>query len=299
MAPQRSRNWCFTINNHDNTDEDRLSTLSEKAYVKYLVYGREVGESGTRHLQGFIIFKESKSAHQVKSNVGARAHVEIARGQPYQAADYCKKGNDYEEFGDTPRGNGYRSDTARFEEWARSLTTRPSDHEVIRRFPGLWMRSGVRLFDIINAFLPQIPLVAEDAELNEWQSELLTELDQEVNDRRIVFYVDEEGNKGKSFFCRYCMTKRDDVQILRVGKRDDLAHAIDPNKKVFLFDVQRSELQFLQYSVLEMLKDRMIFSPKYHSQTKILLKKPFVVVFCNEEPDMTKLSADRYEIRNI
>jgi hypothetical protein len=87
--------------------------------------------------------------------------------------------------------------------------------------------------------------------------------------------------------------------LLAPGKRDDLAHAIDVSKSVFLFNVPRGSMEFLQYGVLEQLKDRVIFSPKYESTTKVILQKTHVVVFCNEEPDLTKMSADRYVIRNL
>ena len=58
----------------------------------------------------------------------------------------------------------------------------------------------------------------------------------------------------------------------------------------------RGEIEFLQYSILESLKDQMIISTKYQGRTKILRKVPHVVVFTNEHPDMTKLSIDRYKI---
>lgn len=296
---QRVRNWVFTLNNYNAADEDRLSMLYETGSIKYLVFGREVGNTGTRHLQGFVQWKEKQSLRQCKERIGQRAHLEIARGTPREAASYCKKDGEFVEFGEEPRGQGRRSDLDEFREWCEQLTARPPTHEIIRRFPGLWMRSGARILDVVDSFLPRIPLVAEETQLRPWQATLLEEFSGEVNDREIIFYVDSDGNKGKSFFCRYLLTKRDDVQVLRVGKRDDLAHAIDPLKSIFVFDVQRSEMQFLQYSVLEMLKDRMIFSPKYHSLTKILSKTPFVVVFSNEDPDMEKLSRDRYDIRNL
>jgi len=91
----------------------------------------------------------------------------------------------------------------------------------------------------------------------------------------------------------------DDVQMLRVGKRDDFAYAIDPTKKLFVFDIPRGGMEYLQYTILEQLKDRVIFSPKYNSRTKIIRHKVHVVVFCNEDPDRNKMSRDCYYIINI
>ena len=90
--------------------------------------------------------------------------------------------------------------------------------------------------------------------------------------------------------------KGDLTQRLSVGKRDDVAYALDVSKSIFLFDIPREQLQYLQYSVLESLKDQCVFSPKYESLSKVLPNPVHVVVFTNEEPDMTKMTEDRYEI---
>jgi len=58
-------------------------------------------------------------------------------------------------------------------------------------------------------------------------------------------------------------------------------------------------MQFLIIGLLENLKDRMVLSPKYDSKMKILRKTPHVIVFCNEDPDMDKMSADRYIINAL
>ena len=78
-----------------------------------------------------------------------------------------------------------------------------------------------------------------------------------------------------------------------------MAYAVDPDKRVFFINVPRLGMEFLQYSILEQLKDRMVFSTKYTSEMKVLRTNVHVVVFCNEMPDMDKMSADRPIIRGI
>jgi hypothetical protein len=114
-----------------------------------------------------------------------------------------------------------------------------------------------------------------------------------------MFYVDDEGGKGKSWFQAWYLTKNPEkTQVLSAGKRDDIAHTIDKTKSVFFFNIPRGGMEYLQYPILEQLKDRMVFSPKYNSTMKFLTAVPHVVVFCNEHPDMNKMSLDRYIIIN-
>ena len=299
MSESRHKHWCFTINNYAAADIERLRTLG--GTVQYLVFGREVSSSGTPHLQGFASFGSPVRFSTVRRRVGETAHLEVARGTTDQAADYCVKDGDYEEFGTRPVSNqGKRSDLDAFFEWSASFAADkkrpPSTPECARQAPALYTKyPGI----VTTSRLCFEGSQLETAEPKDWQDRLQQELDEEpVNNRAILFYVDDDGATGKSWFARwYYSRNRDRVQILSVGKRDDLAHAIKPSKSVFLFNVPRGQMEFLQYSVLEQLKDRLVFSPKYNSQTKELISPTHVVVFCNEEPDYTKMTEDRYVIR--
>ena len=97
MAP-KFKGWCFTINNW--TPED-LQAVYDCSRVRYFVLGKEVGESGTPHLQGYIYFESQRTLTAVHSDI-PRAHLEPARGTPQQASEYCKKDGDFEEHGELP-----------------------------------------------------------------------------------------------------------------------------------------------------------------------------------------------------
>lgn len=79
--------WCFTINNW--SPEDLAGALAMPD-VRYLVVAEEVGESGTPHLQGFVIFSKVRRLAAV-AKLLPRSHLEQARGTNQQASDYCKK----------------------------------------------------------------------------------------------------------------------------------------------------------------------------------------------------------------
>lgn len=300
----QSQRWCFTINNYDDHVQGRLcQALAEDTVVKYAVYGREVGEQGTPHLQGFIIFKQRKRPAGVLeffSPVGVHPHIEAARASSHQAAEYCKKDGDYEEFGSPPSVPGQRNDFNEFKAWVLEQPRKPTPQLVASEFPQLYLKYS-RIMEWIELIYPVQPL--QDGQLRPWQVNLQAKLLDEADDRKIIFVIDEHGGCGKSWFQRWWFTKYGtDTQLLGVGKRDDLAHAIQPDKRFFLFDVPRTQLEYFQYSILEQLKNRVVFSPKYSSRVKVLEQTPHVVVFTNEEPDRTKLTGDRFYrmyIRNI
>lgn len=92
------RRWVFTLNNYTNDDELLLADVD----CSYLVYGREVGTSGTPHLQGFVVFNRTKRLSAVVALLNRRAHWEPARGTNEEASKYCRKDGDYIERGSIP-----------------------------------------------------------------------------------------------------------------------------------------------------------------------------------------------------
>jgi hypothetical protein len=51
------------------------SLVETEEIVTYLIYGREVGESGTPHLQGFISFSKAVRMLVAKMMIGSNPHV--------------------------------------------------------------------------------------------------------------------------------------------------------------------------------------------------------------------------------
>lgn len=298
----RAKHWTFTLNNYTDADIVSLRELSGRHRVEYLVFGREVGENGTPHLQGYVIFETPARFTAVKSRISDRAHIEVARRPGGDAANYCKKEGDFEEFGRCPDlVQGKRNDLERFYDWADQFVSdngrTPSTPEVARSQPVILTRYP-NILSIVRLRFDPAPLV--EGQPKDWQETLRSELEGDADDRSVIFYVDHDGGKGKSWFVKWFYSMhRTETQVLGVAKRDDLAHMVSPHKRIFLFNVTRGQMEYFQYGVLEMLKDRMVVSPKYHSTVKELEATPHVVVFCNEQPDMTKLSADRYSIREL
>jgi hypothetical protein len=295
--PNGARKWCFTLNNYTDEDMLMLSTLFPDT-VKYLIYGREVGANGTPHLQGFVWFSTQRTFARAKEALGQRVHLEVCRGTPAQNRTYCSKDGDFDEFGSLETDAGARTDWHDLKEWLKGLPSAPSDLEILEAFPSLWGRFPRACRDFRHHLCPLGVIVQGD--LREWQVDLAGLLAEEPDDRKVIFVVDYLGGKGKTWFQKkLLMEGSDDCQSVLCGKRDDMAYSIEVRKKIYMLNVPRGQMEYLQYSVLEMLKDGIVHSPKYESVTKFIGNPCHVVVFSNEAPDFGRLTEDRYHIINI
>jgi len=295
----QSTNWCFTINNPTPADYQCLNEYGPTA--KYLIFSDEVGSNGTPHIQGFVILPARRRLSSVKL-LFPRAHLEAAKGTAFQASEYCRGGGNTSKppssnivvYGQLPGIPGKTNLYESFRDWVLEQPVKPSAALVAYKFPSLFLRNG-RTQTFIDAIYPT-PVVASAA-LRDYQQSLCDILEQPPDPRKIIFVVDPVGNSGKSWFANnFFRSHPEYTQILSVGKRDDLAFAIDESNYVFFIDLPRSTSEFLQYPILEQLKDGRVFSTKYESRVKWLIHHAHVVVMMNEYPDMTKLSKDRYEL---
>ena len=297
-----SKHFVFTHNNYDAEVLQRYrDLLADDDKFHYAVFGQEIAPTtGTRHLQGYVCFRTRTRIATVR-RLFRGAHVEIARGTPIQCRDYCKKDGDFTEFGrfDDIPFQGKRTEFDKFKEWLLEQPSWPDDSHIAHNWTSLYIRYGKKLCELRDLICPRPTL--ETGSYNEgWQDELQQYLDESPeDDRKIRFYVDEEGNKGKTWFIRKWISDNNDAQCFGPGKRDDIAYAVNCTKRIFFFNIPRDNMQYLQYGILESIKDRLVFSTKYMPTTKILVHNPHVIVFCNEYPDMTKLSEDRYDIITI
>ena len=76
------KRWCFTLNNWTEGEQQLLKDVLESEHCSYGVFGRETGEEGTPHLQGYVIFADAKNLRQAKQLLGDRYHLEPSRGTP-------------------------------------------------------------------------------------------------------------------------------------------------------------------------------------------------------------------------
>lgn len=294
----QSRFWCFTLNNYDDDDIARLEQAGDS--VSYLCFGKEVGDSGTPHLQGTVVFKKKVRFSGVKSVVGDRAHVEVCR-RLSESIDYCKKDGDFTEIGTVPvRKAGHSTPFEAFKGAVASgeVTSLVDARE---KYPGVYARYPRWCIEYLGDAAGSNHKV-EVFPLRVWQASVNEELKLEACPRRIKFVVDPVGNSGKTWFARYYQEYVSDqnlCQIMEPGRRADMAHALKETIRVLFMDAPRSKQgEYIQYDFLEAVKNGLVFSGKYESRVK-RLGPVHVVVFMNEDPCPKALSEDRYDILRI
>lgn len=87
-----SKRWCFTFNNYTDPETAMLLDLIRSCSADYII-GREVGEEGTPHLQGYLEFK--KKLRPLSVIKFTTIHWEKAKGTRAQNIEYCSKEGDY------------------------------------------------------------------------------------------------------------------------------------------------------------------------------------------------------------
>jgi len=84
--------WCFTLNNFTEKDINDLCSSFSSNCESY-IFENEIGEEGTPHLQGFIIFEKKRRPDELK--LSKAIHWEKCKGTKQDNILYCSK--DYRE----------------------------------------------------------------------------------------------------------------------------------------------------------------------------------------------------------
>jgi len=155
-----AKNWCFTVNNYTEADE----TLFQSLDTSYLVYGREIGESLTPHLQGFLVLKKTARLSGMKK-LHPTAHWEQSKGTAAQNRAYCTKDGHIFESGEMPLTRQQlgemeiaRYDQARKSAIAGDFDSIPSD---------IYIRHLSSLHKI-RSMAQTVPIALDGLLLNEW-----------------------------------------------------------------------------------------------------------------------------------
>ncbi len=120
--------------------------------------------------------------------------------------------------------------------------------------------------------------------------------------RQVHVYVDVCGGWGKTITTKYMIDQMNAIVV--AGKTADAAYAIAKRIEneepipIVVFDIPRGGKRVINWHAVEKIKDGCLFATKYESGM-LRFNSPHVVVFTNEWPDLTRLSADRWVVRDL
>lgn len=137
-----------------------------------------------------------------------------------------------------------------------------------------------------------------------WEKKILETIEKDPDDRTIYWYWSEGGKVGKTSFCKYLTVKHGAIPVS--GKGADVRNAVCTYLKdrgevpeIVVFPIPRSfNLEYLSYEALENIKDMYFYSGKYEGGV-VCGPSPHVFIFANEEPDIGRISHDRWKIIKI
>lgn len=272
QAPKEVRNRFFTLNNWTEDEKDALDTWFQGRKNFSYMYQAEVGENGTPHLQGVWRSKSPIKMEFLKKSF-PRIHWEPIKHGWAKCVEYCSK-----------------------------LDTRAD---------GPWHSSDVKIpacnLDPKKGIIDPL----DGANLYVWQCWVEHILKTRPDDRTVYWFWEARGNCGKSAMVKHIYLKYWDKVVIATGKGNDVRNQVnrhvngDPNKgidgkplEIALLDFSRSIEDFVSYETIEQIKNGLLYSGKYEGGV-CCFNTPHVICFANFEPDVSKLSADRWVIIEI
>lgn len=265
--------------------------------ITYSVYQGEIGEEGTPHYQGYLEFKCNVRLSALVAIIPG-AHFERRRGTAHEARAYCMKEDTREEepiesgvFSGGRDRQGSRMDLEAAKTALAGGATKDGMYEehpeVFAKYPRFVA------YGLEKARREATAKVDLRGRYRAWQAEVMALIDAEPHARQVIWVVDTVGARGKTELSKH-LVDQCGAFYCNGGKHSDITFAY-AGERVAIFDFVRDAESYVQYGVIEQLKNGIMFVSKYESGMK-RVAVPHVLVFSNFEPDQTKMSADRWNI---
>lgn len=142
MPPQKA--YCFTCNNYSEDEYSNLVRTCETE-SRYAILGKEIGESGTPHIQGYIRFKKPYRFSTITDRFLPRCHIQVASGSARANRLYCSKDGSFVEFGECPTEGGKSRDEIAIRFREAMAGGRSGLSQFANEQPGTYMYSGHNL----------------------------------------------------------------------------------------------------------------------------------------------------------
>lgn len=255
----KSRKWCFTLNNYTEEDVRTIISIFNAKKWKY-IFGKEIGECKTPHLQGYIEHTSGIMFDTLKALI-PRAHIEKARGSTEQNVKYCSKEDPnpttnitrtltIEDEIEAYNQNKYRDVV--WKDWQQEILDIIETEPDERTVNWFWEPTGKSGKSFLTRYI-------------HWKHRTII-----VNGKQTDVF-----NGIKTY----------------IEKRKKLP-------RIIIIDIPRINQNYVCYSTMEKIKDGLMYSGKYEGGI-IELLPVHMFIFANFEPNTELLSEDRWNIREI
>lgn len=201
--PTPKKSYVFTLNNYTDEEEQRINKFIGTESI-YAIVGRERGESGTPHLQGYVQLRRSLQFKTIKDRLHPRCHVEVAAGSPHENRSYCSKGGEFREYGDIERAKSNKSARLSREQLATTFESYVREGfsgvgKFADEFPGTWIFSGSTM---LRNYLARQPVIERpDISVQWFYGEPGTGKSRKAHEEMPEAYVKEPKSKWWNGYC--------------------------------------------------------------------------------------------------
>lgn len=298
---RRVRNFVIT---HNNWTEADITIWKSLDFIKYGLMGKEIGATGTPHLQGYIQLRKQMTLTALQKRLKdsfIHCYAHEANAGYEENSKYCSKDDNVVEWG-VPKAGGKNSTRTDLADFRDAIKAGKSELEILEEFPKQLIRYP-SAYDRINNLYRNEETLKEledqfkdnEGEGREWQLEVMEKVPGQ-NSRDVCWIVDKQGNNGKTWLAKWFLIN-EGAFICMGGKKTDIGLAWN-KQTTCVFDLARDKKDYFTYGAIEAFKNGMVDSPKYQSCLK--LSSPCkVLVLSNWEPDKSKLSPDRWDVGHI
>lgn len=263
--------WGWTWNNYDLSDvTEFLEKLDQCPEVKYICQEEVAPETGTPHIQGFIM-----------ANLRIRPIERFQKWYPKGAIHW---------------GDKFGKPTSE-KDWVRSANyCRKNDRGYMG---GIRWKTARWMIPMPLVLMTKDLLRPEQLAMTEWFSEY----EDPLFGRKVYWFWEPDGNWGKSVTCKY-MIDQMDAMVVQGANKDILCGVtkwIEDKgcaPPIIIFDVPRVAKGHVSYQAIEALKNGFFFSGKYESGM-CRFNSPHVIVCANIPPETEFLSEDRWIIHDL
>lgn len=312
----RGKNFFFTYPQNETSKEivlENIKSLFGDNLSYCLVCEEDHHDTDGKHLHVLIqakrriAFSGRAGLKKLDELAGKHGDYKPRRGTEVEAARYLIKDGNFCTYGFEPT----------FEEWlaakdkkrnpksliiADALRNGSTLREVKDLDPGFYMMNQRKIIEFYHSIkldevMDEIKGDFVDFQMNEAQKAIMNRVESQT-DREITWVVDTEGNKGKTYLAKYLHSQNPDKVCYFQNIRTQDATYNYNGQDLVIFDFTREQHERVNYSIIESLKNGIVFSAKYEPILKHY-KPPKILCYSNWYPDETKLSNDRWDIINL